>query len=49
MDAKRFGIKMGKISPQEVEKVKERIRHLIFLISPLSTRLSGAAVAEANL
>jgi len=30
MDAKRFGIKMGEISPQEVEKIKERIQERIF-------------------
>ncbi len=30
MDAKRFGIKMGEISPQEVDKIKEKIKKLIF-------------------
>ena len=30
MDAKRFGIKMGEISPQEVENIKDKIKKLIF-------------------
>src|SRR5579864_1014844 len=30
MDAKRFGIKMGEISPHEADKIKDKIKQLIF-------------------
>jgi mRNA interferase MazF len=30
LDAKRFGVKMGEISPQEVKNIKGKIKALIF-------------------